>query len=595
MDPFSGFAAGINTSIRIFEVTYQLKAVGEQTADLLSITRHVGTNLNEARRLRRQKVALLDAGERNWIDAVISDTDIALRSVAQLIEPACVDNTVKSNNTFGNKVLWVFRDNPKVRDKHARLTVCHQSLTTVISCLYSKDLVVIAPMPEKSKEDQPPPYDPQMEELFNWRKQRKQRKSFMSLRDADVERLISTSSMSTDSCSTSTTVTSPTSGFSVPRKPLDKRSQSTASAPACAPFTQPTSPFSSPRLGIVKRPISVSSVSTSTMFANPMSSVVSLMGGDDERPMSANWGPTRSTMISPLSENNLSPSEAPPRSTMISPMRDANLSPPEAPPRSIMTSPMSDTNISPPEGREEPNKMNLSFLHRRLNSQTSTPSEPERSNLGTNNPYFNSTDSLPLHHGTSSTASWVNHHSSYASPPQTTPPVFSNASTSNTIALPDLPEIDSSPAAIITTGYSSNDSNSGLQIQQVYKPYRRPNTAQQSQNFAAPSNTSTPFIFSTGGSRRPERSYSDGQSPCYDPPRFPGDQRYNPSLYNPPQSNPSSFMAELDSNVGEHASGESMTSQAGRPTSGVPSSIRRGGRSWLMFHATRSDFGHTMG
>lgn len=577
MDPSSGLAAGVNTFIRIFEVTYQLKAVGEQTADLLSTTRHVETNLNEARRLRRHKVALIDAGERNWIDAVILDTDNAVRAVAELIEPARVDNTVKSNITFGHKLLWVFRDNPKVRDKHARLTVCHQSLTTVISCLYSKDLVVIAPMPEKLKQDQPPPYDPQMEELFNWRRLRKQRKSFMSLRDADAQRPVSTSSMSTDSCSTSTTVTSPTSSFSVPRKPLNKRSQSTVSAPAGAPFIQTTSPFSSPRLGIVERSMPVSSVSTSTIFANPMSSVASLVGGDDARPMSANWGLPHSTMISPSSEN---------------------LSPPEAPPRSTVISPMSDTKLSPPDGHEQANSMRLNFLRRQFNSQTSTPSEPEPSKHGTKNP-FNSTDSLPLLDGTSSTASWVNHHSSNTSPPQRTPSTFTNTSTSNTIALPDLPEIDSTPAVIFTTGYPSSDTNSGIQIKQVYKPYRRPNTAQKSQSSGATSNTSSAFLFSASGSRRPERSYSDGQNPYYDPPRFPGDQRYNPPQYSPLQYDPSSFMAELDSNVGDANDGgmseENITTQAGGPTSGVPSSIRRGGRSWLMFHATRNDFGHNMG
>ena len=78
--------------------------------------------------------------------------------------------------------MWVFRDNPSVRDKHQKLQVCHQSLTVAFTCLYSKDVVVIAPAPDGKIEEQsppppPPPYDPQLKELLGWQKRRKGRKS----------------------------------------------------------------------------------------------------------------------------------------------------------------------------------------------------------------------------------------------------------------------------------------------------------------------------------------------------------------------------------------------------------------------------------
>ena len=81
--------------------------------------------------------------------------------------------------------MWVFRDNPSVRDKHQKLQVCHQSLTVAFSCLYSKDVVVIAPAPDGKIEEQsspppqvpPPPYDPQLKELLGWQKRRRGRKS----------------------------------------------------------------------------------------------------------------------------------------------------------------------------------------------------------------------------------------------------------------------------------------------------------------------------------------------------------------------------------------------------------------------------------
>ena len=111
------------------------------------------------------------------IDQVITDTEDALRSVARLVESCRVDKATKNGIRLGHRVMWVFRDNPNVRDKHQKLQVCHQSLSIAFTCLYSKDAVVIAPAPERSSEEQPPPYDPQLKELLGWQNRRKGRKS----------------------------------------------------------------------------------------------------------------------------------------------------------------------------------------------------------------------------------------------------------------------------------------------------------------------------------------------------------------------------------------------------------------------------------
>ncbi|CAD6594231.1 MAG: hypothetical protein ASARMPREDX12_008488 [Alectoria sarmentosa] len=176
-DPLSAVSSSITATITILEVTYKLKAVDEQTADLLSTTRHVDFMVKEAHRLRRLKAALLNTSERSMIDTVINDTEEALRAVAKLVEPCRVDKATKSGIRFGHRIMWVFRDNPSVRDKHQALQVCHQSLTVVFACLYSKDVVVIAPAPEGRSEEQPPPYDPQLKELLDWQNRRKGRKS----------------------------------------------------------------------------------------------------------------------------------------------------------------------------------------------------------------------------------------------------------------------------------------------------------------------------------------------------------------------------------------------------------------------------------
>lgn len=134
-----------------------------------------------ARRLRRIKAALLNHVERTWIDGVIDDTENALRAVAQLIEPARIDKSTKQGISIGSRIMWLFRDSPKVRDKHVRLSMCHQSLSSVIACFYSKDVVIVAPLPEKKLQERPPPYDPQMEQLFNWRNRRLRGRSSSSI------------------------------------------------------------------------------------------------------------------------------------------------------------------------------------------------------------------------------------------------------------------------------------------------------------------------------------------------------------------------------------------------------------------------------
>ena len=177
LDPIAAVTSNFNTTIKILEVTYELKAVDEQTTDLLSTTHHVDYMLQHAHRLRRLKAGLLNTSERAMIDTVIGDTENALRGVARLVEPCRVDKATKNFIGFGHRIMWLIRDNPRVRSKHQMLQICYQSLATVFNCLFSKDAVVIAPMPEVGSEEQPPPYEPQLKELLNWQNRRKGRKS----------------------------------------------------------------------------------------------------------------------------------------------------------------------------------------------------------------------------------------------------------------------------------------------------------------------------------------------------------------------------------------------------------------------------------
>ncbi|MDI1491242.1 MAG: hypothetical protein OHK93_002450 [Ramalina farinacea] len=188
-------AAVLRSFYELSQFSSQIRAVNEQTKDLLFTTYHVASNVKEARRLRRIKATMLDASERNWTDSVIRDTEYALFEIAKLVEPARIDLKIHKSVEFHNKVDWVLKRNIKVPEKHARLTTCHQSLVAVISSLSLKtvtiEIVTIA-------EEYPSPHDPVMQRFLNFQNQRNRKRSIMSLQ-SEGSSAASSSSMSSAS------------------------------------------------------------------------------------------------------------------------------------------------------------------------------------------------------------------------------------------------------------------------------------------------------------------------------------------------------------------------------------------------------------
>ena len=140
--PISAGAIGaiVSTTLKISTIVYELKAVGEQTRDLLDSTQHVSNNLQTARTLRRQKSVHFDSNEKKWIDSVLISTDKTLSNVAALIEPARVDLQTKFGNvSLLNRGLFVFRDSPKVQTHLARLSIASGSLDTVLNVLCARE------------------------------------------------------------------------------------------------------------------------------------------------------------------------------------------------------------------------------------------------------------------------------------------------------------------------------------------------------------------------------------------------------------------------------------------------------------------------
>jgi len=131
-----------NATLKISQTYYELKAVGEQTRDLLDTTKHIDDSMRNVRIVRRQKSALLTATEKEWIDREISNSEKAVSDVARLIEPARVDmQTSKSARDirFKNRVMFVLKDSPNVTVQLTKLSIATQGLNTAMGILCNRE------------------------------------------------------------------------------------------------------------------------------------------------------------------------------------------------------------------------------------------------------------------------------------------------------------------------------------------------------------------------------------------------------------------------------------------------------------------------
>ena len=186
MDPIlSSFASGISATIKICEVVYQIQATDEQTSDILNTSNHVERNLKEAQRLFRIKADFIDRHDYEWAKSTMQDTRVALQGIAKLIEPARVAKITKKDTGIMTKTYWAFKYNPQARDKHAMLSVCHQTLMAVLTRLHSANPPTVSEITSlEGPPPPPPPYDQSMEKLWAWRDHRNRRKkSITSIRN----------------------------------------------------------------------------------------------------------------------------------------------------------------------------------------------------------------------------------------------------------------------------------------------------------------------------------------------------------------------------------------------------------------------------
>lgn len=90
-----------------------------------------------------------------------------MQEVQQLIEPARVATATTESISAKIRVLWVFRDSPRVASKRDRLSTCHQFLNNIILILYTRQFRVTA-QPLTGTFREALPYTKDTEIIFNW-------------------------------------------------------------------------------------------------------------------------------------------------------------------------------------------------------------------------------------------------------------------------------------------------------------------------------------------------------------------------------------------------------------------------------------------
>lgn len=126
--------------LRLSQGVYELKAVGEQTKELLDTIKCVNDSMTSVQRLRHQKSSLLNSTEKVWIDQNILNTQRAIRDVATLIEPGRVDmETNDGRISLAHRGLFVLRDSPRVAVHLSKLAMAYTGLSAAMQVLCAKE------------------------------------------------------------------------------------------------------------------------------------------------------------------------------------------------------------------------------------------------------------------------------------------------------------------------------------------------------------------------------------------------------------------------------------------------------------------------
>lgn len=124
------------TVIHLLEKTFELKAVGVQSRDLLLTTERIDRDLKQAQLLRGRLGKRIDTDQQPWIDDVLHKAGETLEDVARILEKCRIDHATRNGHVrFDHKVAWVLNDSPSVKEKVHLLEANHRSICAVLCTL----------------------------------------------------------------------------------------------------------------------------------------------------------------------------------------------------------------------------------------------------------------------------------------------------------------------------------------------------------------------------------------------------------------------------------------------------------------------------
>ncbi|GAB1742848.1 hypothetical protein NU219Hw_g8555t1 [Hortaea werneckii] len=137
----SAVSTAFTLTLRVAEKVYEIKAVDQETRDLLGMTDSINHKLDMGRKLRRQKSDLFDTDEKTIIDIDLNDAEKAVNSVAGLIEPARADMQAYGGRIRANtRIIWVVRDSAHIAVSLSKLNIAASGLNSTLSTLMARDI-----------------------------------------------------------------------------------------------------------------------------------------------------------------------------------------------------------------------------------------------------------------------------------------------------------------------------------------------------------------------------------------------------------------------------------------------------------------------
>jgi hypothetical protein len=155
----SGLTSGLTLVIRVCEFTYAMRAVDQQTFAYLKTAEHVSDNIKAARQLRRKRSGAIADWDKKEFDRIINQTEVAVKEVAILLEPARVDLDADQKIKFTTRGLWVLQKNANITAALNQMQAFNVSLNQTIHSLRTiRDLHLTPDSRSDKRSTLPPAY-----------------------------------------------------------------------------------------------------------------------------------------------------------------------------------------------------------------------------------------------------------------------------------------------------------------------------------------------------------------------------------------------------------------------------------------------------